>query len=110
MNGDVLPVSLIEEGEEGLVYLVSGGKALMSRLAAMGIINGTNIKVLRNTGGQVIVLASDTRIALGRGQADKILVAKKDKNIDEAPAAGKTEKGILVALAGQPNVGKTTVF
>jgi ferrous iron transport protein B len=108
MNGEVFPLSLIEEGEEGFVYLLSGGEGFASRLAGMGIIAGTNVKVLRNSGGQVIVLASDTRIALGKGQADKILVVKKQ--IEEPQLAEKVEKSILVALAGQPNVGKSTVF
>jgi len=63
MNREVVPLSLIEEGGEGFVYLLSGGEGFASRLAGMGIIAGTNVKVLRNSGGQVIVLASDTRIA-----------------------------------------------
>jgi ferrous iron transport protein B len=110
MNEDVFPLSSIAEGEGGVVHLLYGGKAFVSRLAAMGIITGTKVKVLRNSGGQVIVLASDTRIALGRGQADKILVVKRDKDIAETEAAGKAGKSIFVALAGQPNVGKSTVF
>lgn len=108
MNGDVYPLSLLEEGEEGFVYLLSGGQGFVNRLAGMGIIAGTNVKVLRNSGGQVIVLASDTRIALGKGQADKILIVKR--HIDEPQPAEKAEKSIFVALAGQPNVGKSTVF
>jgi ferrous iron transport protein B len=108
MNGEVIPLSLIGEGEEGFVYLLSGGEGFVSRLAGMGIIAGTNVKVLRNSGGHIIVLASDTRIALGKGQADKILVVKK--HIEEPLSTEKAEKSILVALAGQPNVGKSTVF
>jgi ferrous iron transport protein B len=108
MDREVIPLSLIGEGEEGLVYLLSGGEGFVSRLAGMGLVAGTQVKVLRNSGGQVIVLASDTRIALGKGQADKILVVKK--RIEEPPLVEKTEKSILVALAGQPNVGKSTVF
>jgi ferrous iron transport protein B len=108
MNGEVSPLSLIEEGEEGFVYLLTGGKGFVSRLAGMGIIAGTKVKVLRNSGGRIIVLASDTRLALGKGQADKILVVKK--HIEEPVTAEKAEKSIFVAFAGQPNVGKSTVF
>jgi ferrous iron transport protein B len=108
MNRDVIPLSLIEEGGEGFVYLLSGGEGFVSRLAGMGIIAGTKVKVLRNSGGQIIVLASDTRIALGKGQADKILVVKQQ--VEEALFVEKADKSILVALAGQPNVGKSTVF
>jgi ferrous iron transport protein B len=108
MDNELFPVISLGESEEGVVRLVSGGEVLTSRLAGMGIIPGTRIRILRNTGGLVIVLAADTRIALGRGQAEKILVVKvKDnQNIQEKT----TRKSFLVALAGQPNVGKSTVF
>ncbi len=108
MSDEVSPLSLLQEGDEGFVYLLSGGEAFISRLAGMGIIAGTRIKVLRNNAGQVIVLASDTRLALGKGQADKVLIVKKPAG--ETPALEGAEKSILVALAGQPNVGKSTIF
>ncbi|MCX5806378.1 MAG: ferrous iron transport protein B [Proteobacteria bacterium] len=109
MNDDLLSITSLEEGEEGIVYSLTGGKGLVSRFAGMGIVPGTRIKILRNTGSLIIVLASDTRIALGKGQADKILVAKLyGQDIDAEPAKGR--KSLLVALAGQPNVGKSTVF
>lgn len=109
MDNELFPVTSLEENEEGVVHLLSGGRGLTSRLAAMGIIPGIKIRVLRNSGRQIIVFASDTRVALGKGQADKILVEKinavRGKNEEKKPS-----KGFLVALAGQPNVGKTTVF
>lgn len=98
----------MEEGEEGFVYILSGGEGFVNRLAGMGIITGTRIKVLRNSGGRVIVLASDTRLALGKGQTDKILVLRK--HLEESTPPDKSVKSIFVAFAGQPNVGKSTVF
>ncbi len=107
MNNDVYSLSSLEEGEEGFVYILSGGEGFVNRLAGMGIITGTKIRVLRNSGGRVIVLATDTRLALGKGQANKIFVVKT--HVDEIHA-NKVEESIFVALAGQPNVGKSTIF
>jgi ferrous iron transport protein B len=108
MDSELSPITSFEEGEEGIVYLVSGGESLASRLAGMGIAPGTRIKVLRKSGGLTIILASETRVALGRGQAEKILAVKDKGGVSED--SGGDRRTLLVALAGQPNVGKTTVF
>lgn len=107
MSEELFPVTSLDEGQEAVVRLLSGGEGLTGRLAAMGIIPGTRIKLLRKSRGQIIVLASDTRVALGKGQAEKILVNRETDREDSGPKAGRT---LLVAFAGQPNVGKTTVF
>ncbi len=95
-------VTSLKEGEEGVVRSIAGRQSLTTRLAAMGIVTGTTIKMLRNSSGPVIVLASDTRLALGRLEASRILISKTTPDTEA--------KTMLVALAGQPNVGKSTVF
>lgn len=110
MNENLLSITSLEEGEEGIVYSLAGGKNLVGRLAGMGIVPGIRIKILRNIGGLIIVLASDTRIALGKGQAKKILVVKLQNQDVNSGEPVKERKSLLFALAGQPNVGKSTVF
>jgi ferrous iron transport protein B len=109
MDEGLSPVTDLAEGEEGIVYHLSGGKSLMSRLAGMGIVPGARIKVLRNRGRLVIVFASDTRVALGRGQASEIQVIRVQA-AEEQWAERQDRETLLIALAGQPNVGKSTVF
>ena len=101
MENVISTVTTLREGETGVVSSIGGGERLTSRLASMGIVPGTEIKVLRKSAGSVIVLASDTRLALGRVEASRIFVSS-------VPTEEK--KSVLVALAGQPNVGKSTVF
>ncbi len=108
MNEELFPVTALDEGQEATVRLLSGGEGLAGRLGAMGIIPGTRIKLLRKSRGQIIILASDTRVALGKGQADKILVVRERRS--ETHNLPKPEQRLLVAFAGQPNVGKTTAF
>src|SRR5512133_548833 len=99
-----LPVTSLGEGEEGIIHDIAGGHALISRLAGMGIVLNTRIRFLQASGGLVIVQVADTRVALGAGEAAKSLV-------DCLPPAGKEPRAgsLLVALAGQPNAGKSTV-
>jgi ferrous iron transport protein B len=99
----VSTVTALHEGEEGIVSSIGGGERLTSRLAAMGLVPGATIKVLTNTRGSVIVFASGTRLALGRVEASRVFVSRISGRPEE-----KTH--LLVALAGQPNVGKSTVF
>jgi ferrous iron transport protein B len=109
MSAEIKPVTSMEVGEAGIIQSISGGKVLASRLAGMGIVYNTKLKVLRKSGGLMIVQVADTRVALGSGEAAKILVHKISSSNDEAERL-KAGKKLLVALAGQPNVGKSTVF
>ncbi|MGD0230913.1 MAG: ferrous iron transport protein B [Syntrophorhabdales bacterium] len=102
MENIAATVTTLKEGEEGVVRSIGGGERLTSRLASMGIVPGTTVKVLTNSGGSMIVLASDTRLALGRLEASRIFVSRITPE--------EEKKSVLVALAGQPNVGKSTVF
>jgi len=65
----------VPPGKRARVEAVQGGRAVVGRLAALGIIPGTVVTVLSNAGiGPVILEARGSRLALGRGQAARIIV------------------------------------
>ncbi len=65
----------IPSGTSVVVRKLDGGGELATRLAALGLSIESRVKVLQNRAhGPLLVLVRDTRIALGRGQALKILV------------------------------------
>jgi ferrous iron transport protein A len=71
-------------GSHGYVHELRGGQRLAGRLAALGLTLGAEIEVLQNPGrGPVLVLVRGTRLALGRGQAAKIIVGETR---DERPS------------------------
>ena len=107
-NATCRPVTSLGEGEEGIIHAIAGDHALISRLAGMGIVLNTRIRFLHASGGLVIVQVADTRVALGTGEAAKILVDCLPSRGPETPKPETTP--LLVALAGQPNAGKSTVF
>jgi ferrous iron transport protein B len=109
MRSELAAITSLNTGEEGIIHAIEGGRSLKSRLAGMGIVHNAKIKVLRKSGGLVIVYVTDTRVILGSGEASKILVYKLPKTQDDA-VQPKAARKIIVALAGQPNVGKSTVF
>ncbi|MGD8999799.1 MAG: FeoA family protein [Granulosicoccaceae bacterium] len=72
-------------GTRAVVIELQGGRGIASRLAGMGISLGCQIEVLQNPGsGPLLVLVRDTRIALGRGEALKILVRKLERGQPDA--------------------------
>jgi ferrous iron transport protein A len=75
----VVPLNTLKAGETGVVKELRGGRWILSRLAALGFTLDAEVTMVQNYGrGPLIVTVHDTRIALGRGQARKIRVAKKE--------------------------------
>jgi ferrous iron transport protein B len=104
---DYLPITTLENGEEGIIHAIAGGHALISRLAGMGIVLNAKIRFIQASGGLVILQVADTRVALGSGEASKIIVSRVTASAAEPPPENLP---LLVALVGQPNAGKSTVF
>ena len=60
---------------KGLIVSLAGGRGLVSRLAALGFVPGAKVRVVQNCGhGPLIVLVQQARVALGRGEAARIVV------------------------------------
>ncbi len=69
-----VPLSLLSEGQKGKISRLLGGYGLLRRLLDLGLSPGTEIVVIRNQGGPVIISYRGARVALGRGITNKILV------------------------------------
>ena len=59
---------------------IDDGRGIHAHLAGMRIASGMKLDVIRNDGtkGPIVVRVNNTRIALGRKMANKILVEKID--------------------------------
>jgi Fe2+ transport system protein FeoA len=76
-NG-LVPLNTVGEGTDVVIRSFDGGHAFLARIAALGLIPGSEVRVLANRGrGPVLLHARDTRVAVGRGMANKILVELK---------------------------------
>ena len=107
MNSPIV-ITDLREGDQGIIHSIEGGSALTSRLAGMGIVVNARFRIAQVSGGLIVIQVADTRIALGRGEASKIMIYKIDSAAEICLPS--IEKEIFVALVGQPNVGKSTVF
>ena len=70
-----VPLVGLPSGAAGVVVGCGGGHGIVSRLAAMGFTPGSRVTVISNHNrGPILVMVHGSRIALGRGEAAKILV------------------------------------
>ena len=75
----LIPLAFLGEGEAGRVVEIRAGRGLTRRLIAMGIAPGMKVRVLKSSGpGPILVEVGQTRIALGRGVAMKVIVGGWD--------------------------------
>jgi Fe2+ transport system protein FeoA len=74
MNAQSLPLTMVAQGERVRLLKVHAGEALSSRLNAMGLTPGVELTVIQDSGGPLLLGVRDSRLALGRGMAQKIFV------------------------------------
>jgi ferrous iron transport protein A len=71
-------LSDLKNGDNGVVESIDSGLRLFNRLASMGICEGKELKVVKNSGdGPVVIDVEGSRYAIGRGMAEKIIIRKK---------------------------------
>lgn len=62
-------------GQSATILEFKGGQAVNKRLASLGFTPGVSINVIRNSrSGPLIVMVRGTQVALGRGEARKIII------------------------------------
>ena len=72
----LMPLDMAKSGEKVVIKDMAGGKNVSARLASMGLRSGDTLEIINNNGlGRLIVGHGPTRLALGRGVAQKIMVA-----------------------------------
>lgn len=71
----MLPLAMIAEGENVQLVNIIGGRVLRKRLADLGLNPGMSLKVIQvDPQGPMILAVKDSRIAMGRGMAQKVMV------------------------------------
>lgn len=68
-------LSDVQAGETVRLARIEAGRGLNSRLAAMGLVADVEIKVVNNSHpGPFVISVKDSKMMLGRGMAQKIMV------------------------------------
>lgn len=73
-----VPLTALRAGERGVIAGMCCGRGVLCRMTAMGFTPGAEITVVRNYGrGPVIAMVRDARVALGRGEATRLMVRRQ---------------------------------
>ena len=69
-----MPLTMAKKGEENTIKRVGGREDTRRFLEKLGFVAGSQVTVVSDVGGNMIVNIKDSRIALGKDMANKILI------------------------------------
>jgi ferrous iron transport protein A len=74
-------------GSRARICQIKGGRVLTHRLLSLGLRVGSEIELTQRRGGGVVVACEGTRVALGAGVAEKLLVVSLPGESDSSGTA-----------------------
>jgi len=70
----MMPLSMAKMGEENSIKKVSGREETRQFLANLGFVPGSHVTIITEISGNVIVSIKESRVAISREMASKIMV------------------------------------
>lgn len=69
-----MPLVLASPGEENIIKKVGGNPEVRAHLETLGFVPGGRVTVITEIGGNIIVNVKESRVAVSREMASKIMV------------------------------------
>lgn len=70
----MMPLILANPGEENIIKKISGRPDVKKHLENLGFVVGGNVTIINMIGGNLIVNVKETRVAISKEMAQKIMV------------------------------------
>ena len=70
----MMPLILAEAGEEAVIQRVGGSPDMKKHLEDMGFVAGGTVTVMNTIGGNLIVKIKESRVAISKEMAGKIMI------------------------------------
>lgn len=70
----MMPLTLANVGEENMIRKICGSPEVKKHLENLGFVAGGNVTVITTMGGNVIVNVKETRVAISKEMAQKIMI------------------------------------
>ena len=69
-----MPLTMANTGEENIIKKVGGNPETKKFLESLGFVSGGTVTVINEIGGNLIVNVKDSRVAVSREMAMKIII------------------------------------
>lgn len=70
----MMPLIFANAGEENIIKKIGGSGEVRGHLENMGFVVGGNVTIISSIGGNLIVNVKDSRVAISKEMASKIMV------------------------------------
>lgn len=70
----MMPLTFADTGEEYVVKKINGKPEVRKHLENLGFVIGSGVSMINTIGGNVIVKVKESRVAISREMAQKIMV------------------------------------
>ena len=70
----MIPLRLADPGEEAIIKKVGGNPEMKKHLEDMGFTAGGSVTVMNTIGGNLIVKIKESRVAISKEMAQKIMI------------------------------------
>ena len=74
MEDKTMPLTLANSGEENIIKKVGGNPETRKFLENLGFVAGGSVTIINEIGGNVIVNVKESRVAVSKEMASKIMV------------------------------------
>lgn len=75
----MMPLMLADIGEESMIMRIGGNPEVRAHLENLGFVPGGSVTVISTIGGNLIVNVKESRVAISREMAGKIMVQASGK-------------------------------
>ena len=69
-----MPLSMVSEGEQNIIKKVGGKEETRRFLETLGFVSGGVVTIISKMDGNMIVNVKDSRVAIGKDMANRIMV------------------------------------
>lgn len=69
-----MPLTMVRPGEKSLIKRIGGKQETRQFLETLGFVAGGSVSVVADNGGNLIVNVKDSRVAISKEMANKIMV------------------------------------